>query len=373
MIENQTAKDVVYLASCAVNKRVPDKSRIEKMNLSEVLALAKRHLIAATVSVALESAGYKSPETTSAVALALRRTILYDLALKSVGKELTERGIWRMPLKGAVVKEYYPKYGMREFGDYDVLIDPSRAADVKEVMENLGFTTIHFNRSNHDVYRKEPSLTFEMHTALFSVLHGKEICDYYQNVEERLIGDGCDRRFTPEDFYLYLVAHEYKHYLTVGSGLRFLLDVYVFLKNVELDADYLRTEAQKLGVEDFEKENRDLAFRLFDGEKLTNADDKNIEYRLESGAIGTKLHLVENKIRQNGQGKFQYMLNRFFVPFNKKKPSYAAYAKAYPLFYKYRILLPFLPFYRVFKSIWSGRFRPEAKALRNARTDRAPR
>ena len=373
MIDNQTVKDVVYLASCAVNKRVPDPSRIEAMNPSAVLALARRHMLSATVSVALESAGYKDRQTTGLVAAALRKAILLDAALKNVKEELTKREIWFMPLKGAILKDYYPKFGMREFSDYDVLVDPTRAADVKEVMESLGFTTVSFNRSNHDVYCKGPSVTFEMHTALFNGLHDEDFYNYYQNVEERLIGEGCDRRFTTEDFYLHLVAHEYKHYTTLGSGLRFLLDVYVFLKKFKLDEDYIAKESQKLGVAEFERENRALAFRLFDGEELTSADCENIEYRLESGASGTRIHLVENKIRGKKWGKLRFMIGRFLVPIDKTKPRYAIYSKIYPLFYRHKILLPLLPFYRVYKSLRKGLFTQKVKNIWIARSRRSPR
>ena len=60
--------------------------------------------------------------------------------------------------------------------------------------------------------------------------------------------------FTPEDFYVYLVAHEYKHYVRGGTGLRSLLDVYVFLRRMgdSLDRDYIRRETDKLNITEFE-------------------------------------------------------------------------------------------------------------------------
>ena len=62
------------------------------------------------------------------------------------------------------------------------------------------------------------------------------------------------------------------------------------------------------------------------------------------------------------------MLNRFLVPVSRKNKDYAAYAGYYPIFYKYKILLPFLPLYRTFNSIKEGRFKHEAAALKNAKT-----
>jgi hypothetical protein len=41
---------------------------------------------------------------------------------------------------------------------------------------------------------------------------------------------------------------------------------------------------------------------------------------------------------------------------------------AYPVFYRHRILLPALPFYRTFKAMKKGTFKAEAKALKKAET-----
>jgi hypothetical protein len=55
------------------------------------------------------------------------------------------------------------------------------------------------------------------------------------------------------------------------------------------------------------------------------------------------------------------------VPFSKKNTSYAAYAGQYPFFYKHKILLPLLPFYRTIRAMKAGRFQSEAKAIKNAK------
>ena len=52
---------------------------------------------------------------------------------------------------------------------------------------------------------------------------------------------------------------------------------------------------------------------------------------------------------------------------SRKNKDYAAYAGMYPLFYKYKILLPLLPFYRTFRSMKAGRFKAEARAIKNAK------
>ena len=367
MTENPAARDVIYLASCAVNGQVPDRSKLENMDPDRVLAFATGHMLTAAVSFALESAGLGDGRTRDAVASSQRKAVLFRAALEGIKKELDRAGIWYMPLKGAVLQGMYPKFGMREFSDNDVLFDAARAGDVRGIMEKLGFTTEHYAVNNHDVYVKPPYLSFEMHRSLFKPAQGEELCEYYKNVEGRLAGEGCEKHFTPEDCYVYLLAHEHKHYSEEGTGLRSLLDTYVFLKNNTLDMDYVAAETEKLGLGEFERRNRSLALNLFGGGELTDEDLEMLDYFLMSGTFGTVGNKVAHKMSKEGWGRLRYALKRVAVPISPKNEEYAKAAETFPLFYKHKILLPFLPAYKVCRAIKSGRFREEAKAIKNAK------
>ena len=292
------------------------------------------------------------------------------IALGDVKKELEEAGIWYMPLKGAVLKELYPKCSMREFSDHDILFDASRADDVKAIMERLGFTAEYFGTNNHDCYYKNPCLSFEMHRSLFGHRHDEKLYAYYQHVEERLLGDSSEKHFSPEDFYVYFLAHEYSHYSGGGTGLRSLMDTYVYLSKTRLDMNYVEAELEKLGILEFEKQNRSLSFHLYGGETLTASDQDMLDYILSSGTYGTETHRmthrIQKKIRENRWSKIRYMLDRFSVPISRKNLKYANYTKTYPFFYRHKTLLPLLPFYRIFRAIQSGRFKTEAKAVKDA-------
>ena len=131
--------------------------------------------------------------------------------------------------------------------------------------------------------------------------------------------------------------------------------------------DYVATETEKLGIAEFEISNRSLAQHLFSDKELTDADKEMLEYVLSSGVYGTMIHRVENKMKQNGWGKLKYSLNRFFVPVSKKNKNYIAYSEHYPFFYKHKILLPLLPFYRALRSLKDGRLIRELKALKQVK------
>ena len=359
-------EDVIYLAGCMVNSETPDHDRVAGMNLEHLFRAAGRHMLTGIVGYALEAAGVQDHAFRQANRKAIRKVALFDTERAAVFAEMEAAGIWYMPLKGCVLKEYYPKVGMRQMSDNDVLFDAGRADDVRTIMDQMGYSAEYFGQGNHDVYHKEPVCNFEMHRSLFGEGHEDKLREYYQNVKDRLVKDEGNQygfHFTPEDFYIYITAHEYKHYSASGTGLRSLLDIDVYLKSVSLDMAYVEGEMRKLGIAGFEKANRSLALHLFGGEKLSEEEQEMLDYILFSGTYGTVAHRIENSMRNHGWNRLQYMMHRFSVPISRKNKEYDSYASAYPIFYKHKILLPALLVYRPVRAMLEGRFRPEAKAI----------
>ena len=359
--------NLAYLASCAVNDTIPDAARVGKMDLENLYKVSDRHLLTGITAMALESTGIKDDAFTQAKGKAIRKVAAFDVERSAVLRELEEAGIWYVPLKGCVLKELYPKIGMRQMADNDILIDASRTADVKKIMEGLGFSSDGYTgRSAHDHYMKPPVCNFEMHRMLFGPMHNARIAEYYLDVKSRLIqNDGCRYGYhlSDADFYVYMIAHEFKHYSGGGTGLRSVLDTYVYLKKKSdaLDWGYISGEINKLGIAEFETQNRSLALHLFDMDGLSEKDEEMLEYILSSGTYGTVQNRVKNGIRKYGSGTFgklRYVISRLFLPIDTVR-------SAFPLFGKYPILLPFLPFYRVFRALKSrkGRLQAELKAL----------
>ncbi len=130
--------------------------------------------------------------------------------------------------------------------------------------------------------------------------------------------------------------------------------------------NYVEAETEKLGIREFEKQNRSLSLHLYGGKALTASDREMLDYILSSGAYGTIMRRVQNKMRNNGWGKIRYMLYRFSVPISRKNRRYACFAGLYPFFYRHKFLLPLLPFYRTFRAILSGKLKAEVKAVKDA-------
>ena len=98
----KTAKDLVYLVSCAVNGETPEKNICDKMNLDKVLKLARNHSLSAAAAIALENAGIISGEFREEKFKAVRRLSLLNTERGKVLSKLEDSGIWYLPLKGIV-------------------------------------------------------------------------------------------------------------------------------------------------------------------------------------------------------------------------------------------------------------------------------
>ena len=350
--------DVIRLCACAINGEVPDSRWTEELNLPLLYKTAQRHLLTAVVGYALESAGIHDHAFMQAKAKAIRKLGLMDAEMSVLFERLEQAGIWYAPLKGTVLKDYYPSYGLRQMADHDILFDEACADEVKVIMEDMGFTSEHFGTGNHDCYFKEPVCNFEMHRSLYGKGQDVKMQEYYGDVKARLLPDDGRKygyHFSPEDFYIYMIAHEYKHYSASGTGLRSLLDTYVYLKKVNLDMDYIATEMEKLGIREFEKLNRSLSFHIFaDGMAIEDLPEKEAEMLIfvqKSGTYGTMDNSIRNRMRKisGKQGKvtagmkMKYYLSRLFPP--------QEYLRlCYPLA-KYKVLVPMVWIFRAVRTL----------------------
>ncbi len=365
-------EDVIYLARCAVNGETPEAVRVEKMDLPALYQAADRHMMTSIVAMGLEAAGLTAPAFQQAEYLAIRKNVSLDAELAALSDRLAEAGIWYMPLKGALMKDYYPRIGMRQMADYDILFDAPRAKDVREIMLSLGYSVKEYGSGHHDEYIKQPMYVFEMHRTLIVQPDNRAVYRYYRHVKERLLPDETHPmrfRFRTEDFYIFLLAHEYKHFRGAGIGLRPGLDIYVYQRRFGdlMDQAYVAGELEKLGLTDFERSSRELAMALYGGGELSEEGRALLEQHLLAGSFGSEENRVEQAVGQMGGGvlaRLRYALGRVFVPGE-------IIQDVYPFFWRHKLLIPFLPLYRLVRGmiVHGARLRAEIAALFVRRRD----
>lgn len=396
--KEQISYDMLYLASFGINhnRKLDEKClehyRTDEENMKELFRMSAGHFIDALVGTTLKQAGVALPKYwEEGMVKAVRKVLLFDTERKKLCAWMDSEHIWYLPLKGIVLKDYYPSVGMRQMSDNDILFDADAWEHVEKHMLSEGYEAETVGKGNHDVYQKPPVYNFEMHRSLYGKVHDEIWVEYYSDIKERLIpdkivhtggaayavnnacgGTGVDSSYgyhmSDEDFYIYITSHAYKHYSGSGTGLRTLLDFYAYLNAKEdtLDFDYIRTECKKLGIDDFEKQNRILCRKVFvpsqaygqdSLEQLLSGDELDmLRYYLSSGVYGNFDRMVVNRMEKQKKADGKKKMSKFNYYRHRVFPGMELY-KIYPLLVKHKWLIPVYWFYRIVRMLFSKKRR----------------
>lgn len=340
---------------------------VKKMPAEAIYSYASRHSLGALTCHGLELAGAATPSASADKLQAVRRAMLFDNARAEICKRLNTEKIKYILLKGIVLKELYPAIGLREMADNDILIDPAHRHKVKKIMRELGYKVESYGKGNHDVYTKSGGLNFEIHISLFS-LQNERMYGYFASIFERarrVDEKSFEYRMTDEDFYVYVKAHEYKHYASGGTGLRSLVDTYLFMNAhaQTLDMEYIERECRSIGIFEYEYESRELAKKIFGvdmlsklldaakgGELPLSEDELNmLDYICSSGTYGVMSQQIANAMKRYEDegaksGKLKFLWRRLVPPMS-------FYRESAPFVYKYKIFIPFYLIGRLVRAV----------------------
>ena len=366
--------DVLYLANCALRNVTPQISVLKDMDLAAVYAIAKKHSMTAVTYYALEN--WLNSEEDQALEIdadllakwqqardmSIRKNTMLDITREQILAYFEEQGIWYMPLKGSILKDMYPRLGMRQMADNDILIDAAYRKQVYDYMIGLGYKGTYEEQSEHDEFLKKPCYNFEIHNMLVSNRRYPVFEAYYRNVKERLVHSGGYRyNFRDEDFYIYLMVHAYKHHWEKGNGIRHIMDVHVYLEQMpNLDWSYIDQELMRLGIAEYDKTVRALANKLFDQtcrtpwetEKLLDQEERELlEVSVDAGTYGKLENRIGTDLKEIAQGE-QLSARIKLKYFWRRLTWEAGLYHDFPRLAKYRLLRPVLYIARAMKIIF---------------------
>lgn len=386
---NRTGNDMINLISCMLNNVEPEKDLTGQIDLEKLYKLAKYHTLTGIVCMALEKFNlfYESGNSKNSEICnnansdnnlsnsdkfaeyeienkfkdsknkGIRKIILLDTERTQIFNFMEKNQIWYMPLKGIILKNMYPKLGIRQMSDNDILFDANGQKLVHDFMVNRGYRCDEYNKAIHDTYHKKPVYNFEMHRQLFTNIMGEKLASYYENVEQRLIKDEGNHfgyHFSDEDFYIFMLSHSYKHFSGSGTGLRTLVDLYVFLEKKEkcMDWKYIKVQLNELGITKYEEDSRSLCKKLFgqDNNVLSEHEKNLYRYYVNAGTYGNVENYVKSEIEKQGKTngkitsklKIKYIKDRIF-------PNEEHYINYAPFFHKHKWLKPVYLIYRILR------------------------
>lgn len=326
------------------------------VDLAEVYHIAEQHRLAAMAYHGLYKLGL-SDRTMELFRYSqrahMKRALLAESEFCRISAALEMRGIEYCPIKGWFTRRLYPEPSMRVMHDIDVLIHSEDAPTVKDVMDGFGYECVRFGVSEDDSYRR-PGLYVEFHRELD--IKEASGADFAHDPWALTVPvSGCMRRLDDSEGYLYTIAHAMKHFASSGTGLRTLIDIYLFLEKAELDRAYIERRADEIGISRFMQCMEKAARCAFGGETPDEDTKKIIDFIISCGISGDMDRWRTSQLVRSGPGRLKgskasYLLSLLF-------PSPKKMRFEYKVLFKAPWLLPFTYVARFFSLLFGGKGR----------------
>ncbi len=321
--------------------------------LSQVFDLAKAHDVVHIVTFAL----VKNNLLFGSAFEGVYREEMYDAVIKSENQTYTvqkisaafeEEKIPHIPLKGSVIKEFYPESWMRTSRDVDVLIHKEDLPKAEQKLWAMGFEKT--NEGKHDVsFVNEQKVCLELHFTLMEEEKSKAYAKIPDRVWEYAVSEngGCRCRLKDEMLYFYHLAHMAKHFRSGGCGLRPFVDLWLISKAKNYRTPETAELLKKGGLADFERQAIELCKVWFDGGEHNETTLAAEEFILKGGLFGSTKTRAAASSQLHGSDE-KYFLSRAFVPYDYLK-------NVYPILKKYKFLLPVFEMVRIFSLIFGNK------------------
>ncbi len=353
--ENRTAILFSLLRSAMTGEMLLPEERdvLSADTLPAVYTMAKRHDVAHLMALGLKNNGLLPPDHPAMgkeIIKAFYRCEQITYALTEVCQTFEKAEIAFMPLKGSVIRPYYPESWMRTSCDVDILVhesDLDRA--LSALSTHLGYIT-DGEKGSHDVSLYTPSqMHVELHYDLVEDRHANQAARILTDVWNTAVPKEGHRYHheMPDDlFYFYHIAHMAKHFENGGCGIRPFVDLWVLDHIASADPDGRDALLHQGNLFRFAEVARALSRVWMEGSDHTELTEQVENYILRGGVYGT----TENRVifqQQKKGGRVKYALSRIFLPYDVIK-------FAYPILQKHRFLTPVMEVRRWFRLLFGG-------------------
>ncbi len=271
------------------------------------------------------------------IMLAVYRYEKINYELEQLKKTLKEAGIPFIPLKGSVVRKYYPEPWMRTSCDIDILVkeaDAERAAAI--LAEHLQYTIKEKNQ--HDISLFSPSnIHVELHFKLMDIefKQVQVLKDIWNGGEIELVSES-EYRMSDELFLLYHIYHMAKHFVHGGCGIKPFIDLWVIQNKIGYDEEKAEKLLQESDLLLFYNHAMELMNVWFEGKPHNSVTQEMENYVLQGGVYGTlEQHLAMSQNKKGG--KFRHLLSKIFLSYEQMKVYYPSVKKCPILFPFYQV------------------------------------
>lgn len=323
-----------------------DELSVDEMQMEALVKLAKKHDLLHLVAYELEKdpTGFSihqelKEQLAQSKFSAIFRYNRQARALYRISALFEQAQIDFIPLKGSVLREYYPQPWMRTSSDIDLLVHPEDMERAIKLLESEGYQ--YFARTDHDRSYVKENVHIELHFATIVSGPSGEVLQEIWKWAEKKDGWRYQHILKPEMFVFYHVAHMAKHFLVGGCGIRSFLDLKIIEDQMPYDHDKVSKLLADSHLETFMESSAQLADYWFGNQTATAKLQLAEEYILKGGTYGNIDNGFSIKMAK-WRNKGRFFLFRFFLPFNEMKLEYPALERVpvlLPLFWAHRWLL----------------------------------
>lgn len=304
--------------------------------LESVYTLSKKHDLAHLVAYAVEGLQIPACEVTDKLKKAKMKAIYryarLEYEFERICGVLEQAEIPFIPLKGSVLRKYYPEPWMRTSCDIDVLVtEENLSSAIKALSQNDWKIKGEVNYHDISLY-SALGVHLELH---FHIRENMDDLDpTLTKVWECIVpveGKQYQKQQSLPFFIFHQLAHMVYHFRMGGCGIRPFLDIWFLRKSAPYDDLAVRSLCQEAGIESF----YDAILRLIEvwfGKRPHTVETKRIEqFILNGGLFGDASNkMLISKVSANMSA---HWFSRIFLPYDLLKVKY-------PILEKYRVLMP---------------------------------
>ena len=297
-----------------------DRSQYELTDeeLAKLYRLAKSHDLAHLVGDALIKNdligdGEAKAKFQKQMMLAVYRYEKINYELGRLRKVLNEAKIPFIPLKGSVLRKYYPEPWMRTSCDIDVLVHEEAVDQTAQIIvDKLGYT--YEKKQYHDIsLMSDGGVHLELH---HTIKENKANIDALLSEcwDYAAPSDDYECCFTNEFFFFHQIAHASYHFLHGGCGVRPILDLYLLQRKMPFDSTVLDEMLEKSGIKKFFDAAKAISEVWFGDGEHTDVTRRMEDYLLRGGVYGSTANSMAVG-QQKEKGRLGYIINRIWLPY----------------------------------------------------------
>lgn len=353
-------------AICGTKLTEKERNNYSPNLLQALLKISSKHDVEHLLALGLRQNALVSKENTEIKKCILKAAYRYErirCEYENLCTALEKAKIPFLPLKGAVIRKYYPEAWMRTSCDIDVLVHERDCEKAKSILiSDYGY--VFHRKGPHDIsLYTQNNIHVELHYDLVEAGRAQASSNILLDVWKTsavLENKAYQHYMTDEMFYFYHIAHMAKHFEAGGCGMRPFIDLWILDGIEEKDQNKRNELLKRGGLLRFSENARHLSEVWLNGAEHTEITEQMEYYILRGGVYGTDENRITVQQQKKG-GRMKYALSKIFIPYDDMK-------FLYPVLQKHRWLTPFMEVRRWIKLIFCGHAKRVWKELKYNQT-----